>query len=370
MRRTLVCLLVFVAVTATSGQNKTFRLTKSQLDVSEIKLPLLEVWLRFDKSTLEKLSNIPTDLSNIEYTSIKMSSVKDNLITGLRGYDNRGNVIYLFDQNNDEDFSNDSPITFHKEGALDIARIPIFYDSNFDGKTVERKTTLSIFRRKKGKLEYHLDELWKTKLIFKDEAVPIAFQRFPGSNPLVFLDTDLVGNYKKPLFINKQVLGLGGAFFKLEIDFHRETATLVKTDRQPIDRGFPAPKFAAKFWNTNKTFRMSEHNEKITVLTFWSPSCPGSRSEVKLYNGLKSQFQTNQSIDFISVVTDSKKLASFLNAKNKHSFKHIANKNLWNLFGVTAPFVTFIIDQKGIIVSRFFRFSGKIPLELKKTQRK
>lgn len=364
LREILTSLLVFTVSCAASGQVHTFRLEKGELDASGNEVPLIEGWVRFDKSARENLSNIPPNLE-VEYTSIQLSTSQDSLITGLRGVDRNGDIIYYFDQANDEDFSNDSPIAFHKEGETNAARFKISYDDDFQGKTVKRHTVLSLYERKPGKLEYHLNELWKTNLSFGGERLPIVIQRFPPNHAFVFLDINYSRKYDKPFSVTKEILGLGGRFFELNVAFSNETVTLIETNKQPVDERYPAPKFREKLWGSNDTFSIPNENEKITLLTFWSPYCSGSREEVKSYNDLKSEFQDQLSIDFVAVISDSTALREFLE-NNVHSFSHIANRELWDLYGVTAPFATFIINKQGLIVKRFFGFSEKISEELVK----
>ena len=167
------------------------------------------------------------------------------------------------------------------------------------------------------------------------------------------------GKYEKPFFLNREVLALGGKFFKVKVDFANEIVILEETDQKPIDEGYPAPEFEATIWSTKEKFELSKQKERITVVTFWSPLCSGSKAEAPYYDALRNQFQRNSSIDFIAVTNDSSALSEYLQS-HKHSFVHIVDDKLWALYGVTAPFVTFVVDQNGQIVKRYFKFNSEI----------
>lgn len=363
-------LITFVLVTAlfacpVNAQIYIFGLNKGELDSSNKGMPILEGWVAYESSSHEKIVNVPQNLSDIKYTSIPISQAQDSILTGLKGIDKTGSTLYYFDRNNDEDFSNDEPLVFKKEGEINVARVPITYEDNISGETINKQTGLSLYERKTGKIEYHLNEFWEAILSLGNESINVALQRFPPNHPFLFIDVNYSGKYEKPFFVNREILALGGKFFRVKVDFPNEKIILEKTKQKPVDEGYPAPDFEAKIWETNRMFRLSEQKGKFTIITFWSPLCPGSKAEAPVYSKLANEFKDDPAITFLAIISDSTSLKNYLK-EHQHSFWHIVNAGLWDKFGVTAPFVTFIIDKNGIIKRRYFRFTSEISNELQK----
>jgi peroxiredoxin len=348
-----------------NAQIYVFGLKKGELDNSNKGMPILEGWVDYESSSREKIVNVPQNLSDVKYTSIPISQAQDSILAGLKGIDKTGSTLYYFDQNNDEDFSNDEPLVFKREGAINVARVPITYEDNVSGKTIHKQTGLSLYERETGKIEYHLNELWEATISIGNESINVALQRFPPIHPILFIDVNYSGKYEKPFYVNREILALGGRFFRVKVDFSNEKIILEETKQKPVDEGYPAPDFEANIWKANKTFRLSEQKGKFTVMTFWSPLCPGSKAEAPLYRKLANEFKADPAITFLAIISDSTALKNFLK-EHQHSFWHIVNAGLWDQFGVTAPFVTLIIDKNGIIKKRYFKFTSEISNELQK----
>lgn len=359
MKAILSGIFVILFIHSISAQTHIFELKKGELDHAGKGIPILEGWVTFQDSSQEKLFNIPRNLKDLKYTSIQISQAEDSILTGLCGLIQSGSTLYWVDRNNDEDFSNDEPIVFKKESDIRVARIPIAYDDKVGEKTVSKQTVLSLYERKPGKLEYHLNELWETVLSVGGESINVGIQRFPPSHALIFIDINYSGKYEKPFFLDREVLALGGKFLKVKVDFANEIVILKETDQKPADEGYPAPEFETTIWPTKEKFELSKQKKRITVITFWSPLCSGSKAEAPYYDALRNQFQRNSFTDFIAVTNDSSALSEYL-LSHQHSFIHVVDEKLWALYGVTAPFVTFIVDQNGQIVKRYFRFNSEI----------
>jgi hypothetical protein len=104
---------------------------------------------------------------------------------------------------------------------------------------------------------------------------------------------------------------------------------------------------------------------KTTLLTFWSPRCSGSKAEAVLYDRMADEFKGNSSVNLIAVISDESDLKDYLK-QNRHSFRHVVSTELWTRYGVSAPFVTLIIDGQGKIRKRYFRFNPEIAEMIRK----
>jgi len=344
-------------------RNLEFPLIRRPLGTNLAGMPLLEGGVTFSKEPAVRPSRIPDGLSGVEFAEIPLA--EGLKVAGLRGRDAAGRPVHVFDRDTDGDLADDPPVEFLAENPGRVARIAISYTERVAGRPVRRETSLILIERKEGKLEYHFDDAWETDLLFGGERISVALQRWP----ILFLDTKYSGLYDKIFYPAKEILGLGGRFFRLEIDFPREKLILKETDKRPVDAGFPAPDFEAAVWGTNRIFKLSEQRGKITVLTFWSPLCPGSKAEAVLYDRLAASFSGDARVNFVASITDAAPLEAYMK-DHRHSFAHIVGSSLWETYGVTAPFVTFLIDQRGQIVKRVFGFSPDLEKEARAQMKK
>jgi len=138
-----------------------------------------------------------------------------------------------------------------------------------------------------------------------------------------------------------------------------ERLILKETDKAPVDAGYPAPEFNAAVWGSERSFRLSEHRGKTVVLTFWSPLCSGSKAEAALYDRLARDFTGDDRIRFIASIKEAGPLQAYLK-DHPHAFIHVVGLELWDTYGVTAPFVTFLIDSSGRITKRLFGYGADL----------
>lgn len=359
--------ILILAAVLTQGtieaQSHEFPLKHMKLDqvYSSKGMPLLEGNLTFHNSPPSKsgffTSQAPENLSKVEYASISITPKID--ILAICGLDNEGNLRYYFDTDADRDLLKEEPASFFQEGDIRIARVPITYRHLLNGKNSTIKTELILYERKPGKIEYHFNDLWETTLLIGNEKLNVALQRWS----ILFIDVNFSGVYEKLFFTEREILALGGKFFYVQIDFPAAKIRLKETDRSPVDQGFPAPEFEVNLWKSEETFKLTEHKGDIVVLTFWSPLCPGSKVEASLYSQLAKKFGINSSLYFLAVTNDDKALENYLSSTS-HNFQHSVSSELWDRYGVTAPFVTILIDSDGIIKKRFFQYSADLEEEI------
>jgi ubiquinone/menaquinone biosynthesis C-methylase UbiE/thiol-disulfide isomerase/thioredoxin len=340
-----------------------FTLRREALDRSGLPITPIQGTLDFKDAAPPGNLKVPASLVPVGYAEISLSETVK--LPFLRGTDASGAYVYVLDRNGDGDLANDTPLAFDKAGGSGTADVAIAYRDRFRGKPVSKTIELVLQEGRAGRIEYHFNELWRASLRNGAETLEVALQRWP----IIFMDAKFDGSYDKVFFVEREVLGLGGKFFRLRPDFAGETLRLEEVDRKPVDAGFPAPDFEVSLWGSGERFRLSEHRGELVVLNFWSPLCVGSKGEAALYDGLAREFGTDPRIRFIAVVHDAEALTSFLKDR-RHSFAHAVDPDLWSVYGVTAPFVTFVIDEGSRIVRRFFRFSPEIGADLRKLTEK
>lgn len=341
------------------AQDLEFSLQREALDTSGLPITPIQGTLAYGDGRPRSVRKIPASLARVEYAEILLSDTAK--LPGLRGIDASGAVVYLFDRDGDGDLTNDAPVAFGDEGGPRSARIPIAYQDAVRGRPATKTTELVLEESRPGRVEFYSNDLWRTSLRHGGEALDVALQRWP----FVFMDVKLDGSFDKVFFVEREILGLGGKFFRLRPDFSGETLRLEEVDRKPVDAGYPAPDFDAAVWGSDERFKLSEHRGEIVVLTFWSPLCGGSRAEAGLYDALAEEFKTDPRIRFVAIVSDADALADFLKER-RLGFTHVADPGLWSTYGVTAPFVTFVIDGETRIVRRTFRFGPEIGSDLRK----
>lgn len=351
------------AAASATNQIHEFNLEKSKLDHDTKGTPLLEGNLVYQSSPPEKITNLPTGLSNVAFTSIPL--FPKSFLIGIRGADRNGSVLYIFDQNHDNDFSDEMPVLFTSEGDIRTARIPIRYSINLNKEKTIKETELSLYERSPGRIEYHFNELWEATIIIGGETLNVALQRWA----ILFIDNNFSGSYDKFFSTEHEILALGGKFFRVRADFQAEKLILEETDRTPVDQGFPAPDFDVPLWQSEQTLNLADQKGKLTILTFWSPLCSGSRDQAALYSRLAEEYRSDSAVTFLAVTNDEAALKDYLK-DNPHHFQHTISPELWDLYGVTAPFVTFLIDTDGMILKRFFQFSVEIGEEVNRWVRR
>jgi hypothetical protein len=78
---------------------------------------------------------------------------------------------------------------------------------------------------------------------------------------------------------------------------------------------------------------------------------------------MAEEYVSAPSVTFLAATNDEVALASYLK-DHPHRFPHAVDPTLWEIYGVTAPFVTFLIDRDGMILKRYFRFSTEIAADI------
>lgn len=346
-------------------ESREFPMRKKRLtgSLAGTGMPLLEGRVRFETKRPDRVRNVPASLFEVEYATVPLrlglaESASLN-ITAVRGRTGAGAMVYVFDRDTDWDLAGEAPIVFGEEDGVKVARIPISYRDVVGGQETPRSTELVLNEPKPGSLEYHFDEMWEVTLSYGGEQVSLALQHM---GTILFLDVNASGAYERIFYPKREVLGLGSRFFQIEVDFSNEKLLMKEIDRKPVDAGHPAPDFEAAVWRSDRVFKLSEHKGEIVVLTFWTPLCPGSKAEAPLYHALAKSFSGDARVRFVAVSKDAPTLEAYLK-DHEHAFTHVVDPALWDTYGVTAPFVTFVIDGRGTIVTRQFQAGFKGGLE-------
>jgi len=351
-----VVMVMFVSGLALSGQappgTREYAMRHRRLTGALAGMPLLEGGVRFGAQRPDGVRVVPEHLAGVEYASVLLTSTVS--VFAVRGRTEAGATVYLFDHDTDGDLAEESPLVFGDEGGLRTARVPISYRDVVRGRETTRSTELIVNEAKPGKVEYHYDDLWEATLNYGGEELNVALQR---NGTILFMDVNATGTYERIFYPKREILGLGSRFFRLDVDFSNETLSMRETDQKPVDAGQPAPDFEAAVWPSDGVFKLSEHRGKVVVLTFWTPLCPRGKGEAPLYHALAKSFAGNEGVRFVAVIREAAHLEAYLK-DHPHAFTHVVNPALFETYGVTAAFVTFLIDGRGTIVSRQFGFSA------------
>jgi len=121
-----------------------------------------------------------------------------------------------------------------------------------------------------------------------------------------------------------------------------------KANEKILDVGYMMPNFKAKDIN-GQLVDLNELKGKVIVLNFWFIKCPPCREEIPELNRLKSDF-SNDSIEFISIATDSdNSIKEFLKEHN-FNYRHISGKNILKDFNNYSYPTNIVLNAYGEII--------------------
>jgi len=169
--------------------------------------------------------------------------------------------------------------------------------------------------------------------------------------PIMFVDSDRDGTYDRYFDVRSEILPLGGKFYKIKIEFPSENVTLLESEQQPVDVGYPAPLFDGRIWQSNRHFKLSEQQGKMTVLLLSHPDCVGTTTSMPSLTEMRHKFVSNENINFISISRDSSEVLKY-HSKFDFQFESIIESEIWKKYGVIVTPTIFIIDGKGLIRHR------------------
>jgi len=127
----------------------------------------------------------------------------------------------------------------------------------------------------------------------------------------------------------------------------------------------PAPDFTLKDVNGNDV-KLSDYKGKVVVLNFWATWCPPCRKEIPDFIELQKTYEA-QGLQFIGIALDDEglpKVQAFLKTLPIPYPTLIADKNVVQKYGeMNAIPVTYLIDRKGVIRTRFVAMRPKQVVE-------
>ena len=348
--------------------NHTLELNKFHLEkkLLEKNQPSLnDIWsgLSFSAKSLEKLTGIPNNITDIEFISINISHAPDSIITGLRAKNRDGSEVFYFDTDNNEDLINETALKLSKKNieqvdGEELLSVPLQFDELVKGKIVKREIMFEIY--KKGKvLDYHIKNYWHSQIHLDNDTLNIAAVRIPPDYAIMFIDSDKDGIYNKYFDTRSERIALGGKFYKIKIDIPYEEIELLATTDQPVDVGYAAPLFSGKIWQSDRIFNLSEELGKVTVLFFSVVDCHGTSACMPSLKEVSTEFAQNDYVNFISVAQDSSEVIKYYN-RFDFPFLSIIDNNIWHDYGVISTPNFFIIDKKGIIQQRGGSIESKL----------
>ena len=224
----LSILLLFIGcqINKIKPKQLKYELIKISLDESQRLLNSVVIGLPLSAENKEKINGIPDNINDISFISIKISQAVDSIITGLRAFNSDGEEIYYFDTNNDEDFTNESPLrmtTIEEKTALEVK---VQFDDLIKEKEISREIILELLKED-NRIKYHIKNYWKTEIYINDDSLCIASIRFPPTYAIVFIDPNKNGIYDKPFDTSSERIALGDKFYNIHVDIPAEEIKLV-----------------------------------------------------------------------------------------------------------------------------------------------
>ncbi len=327
-----------------------FSLEKKELDTGQSKLYGLMSGLPLSAISMEEVNGIPQNMTAIEYISLKVSHAADSLVTGLRAKDEDGYEVYYFDTNNNENFTDDSPLKMENMGDKQVLTVPLQFDELVEGKTVKRNFLLELLQTR-NRPEYHILNYWRTNIFLSKDTLDIAVLRVLPDYPIMFVDSDRDGTYDRGFDVRSEILPVGGKFYEIQIDFPAESVMLLETEQQPVDVGYSAPLFDGRIWQAQSHFKLAEQQGKVTFLLFGHPDCGGTTKCMPSLTKMRNEFVSSENIKFISISRDSSEVMKY-HSKYDFQFESIIDSEIWQEYGAIITPTIFIIDGNGIIRHR------------------
>lgn len=293
-----------------------------------------------------------------------------------------GEDFVVFDQNNDEDLSNDTILSYEKKSIsigsmtseLNAVQTTVQIDY-FNGKNVQTSSyslrlskkyserlkmnhlTLSLLKMELGKVTIG-GKVYQAAIINSSE---IEFHKYchfwldANQNGQLDLD-DVYGQMHKPFTI------LGKTYEITNIDRYGRSVTFIKSDAKvvpPVSVGREAPDFSAMTLDS-KEIQLSKLRGKTVLIDFWGTWCGPCIAEIPYLKKAHSKYKTKD-FKIISIgIDDPNKLRTFVK-DNQLNWLHIQqNKNdrLEKLYQISGFPSTFLVDKNGIIVAKDVKLRG------------
>ncbi len=304
---------------------------------------------------------------------VKKFSPYDCIVSSCIVKDDNGNEFFVFDVNNDEDFTNDPILKFQKkieikgQDTLQISRVNANVNIEyFNGSKVTTKTIGLIFERKSNK--FGIREYWRFAslpfgtvnlngkryhLILNHVTPNFDFFKFDficidlnHNAKYEFLNNDYYQQMYLPFTIDKTVYKI------TEIDPWGNYIKIKKCTRQeipPIAVGLPAPDFTATTLDSSQ-INLHDYLGHYVLLGFWSCNSQYCLSQIGELLGY-----TNKGLRIINF-TFSNNFEQPLSEENRKKIKNltIVDGDVLNpvrrLYQIGSENASILIDKQGKIV--------------------
>ena len=276
---------------------------------------------------------IPQDFQNIEILKWKLSNHERGTVFGIRGTNAAGEKSYVLDTDNDRRFDDEKTQSL-AETTPQIVRYIADDDS-------ESQTSIEILPGQATD-EYAFRDFWKTTLRVGQETLPVGMVYLGTGKFLMFGDTDQDGSFEK--YINVDVeLALGGNFWKVDVDFAKQSVRLNPGTGKSMTVGATAPEFQLD---------ADVDANKPIMFVFCKCTCAGCASTMpKIEKIWRDQKQKGQ-LSIVNIATDENEMQANLNRYNI-TFPQTVQPELWGHFGVTPTPTIVVIDKNKLV-----RFRG------------
>lgn len=98
---------------------------------------------------------------------------------------------------------------------------------------------------------------------------------------------------------------------------------------------------------------LKEYNDKVILLTFWTPSCPACHYQMPYLNKVATYFDKDD-LEIIVITYDTQNASNYIINYNLFNLNLLldAEKKIFNYYEIKKMPTSLIIDKKGKVVSR------------------
>lgn len=408
MNRTIIyfaslLLIIFLSdnpLKAEGDNTVTIRLERSKPDPDDVNF----LWPSMDLSDhkmvslepAEELKGIPEDFPVQFFGGYRLSSpgtppggtIPDDTVSFLTGQLKTGEYVFLFDTDNDENFSDEKifqglAFSFGEDtgGYKGVAEVAFEYVQN--GRVRSRNVDIEVYRftnyRKRTskhpipKFRGKVRELLTGKVQLGGIQMRLGFHAegeyatYDSETSTLILDTNgdgILDNGYRSIEVYKasKPFSINGTPYRVErVSPDGSTLTLAVHDvaveeRRDLELGKPAPSFTAADLSGSEISLQSFRNQ-LVLLDFWATSCGPCISHIPALSGLWRDYADKGFVIIgVSADTSRDKVLQFTQ-DNQMGWHHVVDtqpeRRISRTYNVNAIPAYFLIDQNGLLIAKY-----------------
>ena len=286
--------------------------------------------------------------------------------------DRNGNELVLVDTNNNQDFSDENPMTYVVDSLVIGQRRPLCTETVetmvkvqfYDGKKIATKWVPLGFR----KIYHHMvqplftirEVAFGTAVLDGQEYRIGVASTTPGLEysltDILWIDINHNGRYDLNDYFTDMadVFTFSGVSYKVsELDRFGEWIKINKMDSlvaPPIDIDKAAPDFELATLDSTR-FRLSDQKGKVVILDFWSPTCETCKKEFPFLKKAFARYH-DRGLEIVSIGLEEEDMIRYYAKEYGMDWIHIQQWegcDLQKLYQVRSIPFAFLIDRQGMI---------------------